>query len=63
MPATFQLAWMIVFNTGLLDGFVPTTLPAALQKILAGLEREPLSLDAPWEEWLARLNGWLGPAP
>lgn len=63
VPATFQLAWMIAFNTGLLDGFAPTTLPDALQKILAGLEREPLSLDAPREEWLARLNGWLGPAP
>lgn len=63
LPATFQLAWMIAFNTGLLDGFAPTTLPAALQKILAGLEREPLSLEAPREEWLARLNGWLGPAP
>jgi F-type H+-transporting ATPase subunit alpha len=63
LPATFQLAWMIAFNTGLLDGFAPTTLPDALQKILAGLEREPLSLDAPREEWLAQLNGWLGPAP
>ncbi len=63
LPATFQLAWMIAFNTGRLDGFAPTTLPDALQQILAGLEREPLSLDAPREEWLARLNGWLGPAP
>jgi len=63
LPAAFQLAWMTAFNAGLLDGCEPDTLPAALQQIHAGLGREPLSLDAGRETWLARLRGWLGSAP
>jgi len=34
-----------------------------LQKILAGLKRETLPLDAVREEWLARLKNWLGVTP
>jgi F-type H+-transporting ATPase subunit alpha len=63
MAAAFQLAWMIAFNEGLLDACEPQTLPDTLQKILAGLEREPLLLDAVREEWLARLRNWLGVTP
>jgi F-type H+-transporting ATPase subunit alpha len=63
LPAAFQLAWMTAFNAGLLDGVAPDTLPAGLHRILAGLGREPLSLDAARETWLARLRGWLGSAP
>jgi F-type H+-transporting ATPase subunit alpha len=63
LPAPFQLAWMTAFNAGLLDGVAPDTLPAGLHRILAGLGREPLSLDAARETWLARLRGWLGSAP
>ena len=62
-PAAFQLAWLIAFNAGLLDGLDAPTLPAALQKILAGLSREPLLLDAGRDEWLARLQDWLGGSP
>jgi F-type H+/Na+-transporting ATPase subunit alpha len=63
LAAAFQLAWMIAFNEGLLDACEPRTLPDTLQKILAGLEREPLPLDAVREEWLARLRNWLGVTP
>ena len=59
LHATFQLAWMIAFNAGLLDGLEPATLPAALQKILAGLEQDAQTLDMSRDEWLARLNDWL----
>ena len=59
-PAAFQLAWLIAFNAGLLDGLDALILPAALQKIVAGIGREPLLLDAGRDEWLARLQGWLG---
>jgi F-type H+-transporting ATPase subunit alpha len=60
LPAAFQLAWMIAFNAGLLDACEPNTLSDALQKILDGLARDPLALDAARDEWLARLKNWLG---
>jgi len=67
LPAAFQLAWMIAFNAGLLDAGVadapPDALQQSLQRIVAGLEREPLPLDAARDEWLRKLGYWLGAAP
>jgi len=63
LAASFQLAWMLAFNEGLLDACSPQTLPDALQKVLAGVEREPLPLDAVRAEWVAKLRGWLEVAP
>lgn len=63
LEAGFQLAWMIAFNAGLLDGYEPHALPGVLQRILGGLRREPLALDDARDEWLARLNDWLGDSP
>ena len=63
LPATFQLAWMIAFNVGLLDAFAPDTLPDTLKKVLGGIAREAVALDMPRDAWLARLNNWLGLAP
>lgn len=62
LPAVFQLAWMIAFNSGLLDACAPSTLPEALQRLLDGLARAPLTMDAARDEWLARLKNWLGEA-
>ncbi len=59
MPALFQLAWMIAFNQGLLDAYSLDDLPKVLQKILDGVVREPLALDASRDEWLVRLESWL----
>jgi F-type H+/Na+-transporting ATPase subunit alpha len=61
--ASFQLAWMIAFNEGLLDAGEPNSLPDALQKILAGMEHEALSLDAARDEWLVKLRNWLKVTP
>jgi F-type H+-transporting ATPase subunit alpha len=61
MPAAFQLAWMIAFNSGLFDTCEPAAVPGALQRIQDGLAREPLALDAPRDEWLARMKDWLAP--
>ena len=63
LPAVFQLAWMSAFNAGLLDGLKADALPGVLQKILDGVKSEPLPLDAPREEWLARVKAWLERAP
>jgi F-type H+-transporting ATPase subunit alpha len=63
LPANFQLGWMIAFNAGLLDAFAPDTLADALKRLLDGIAGEPMTLDMPRDEWLARLNDWLGPGP
>jgi F-type H+-transporting ATPase subunit alpha len=63
LSASFQLAWMIAFNEGLLDAGEPDSSLAALQKIQAGLERDALPLDAARDEWLARLGSWLKDVP
>lgn len=63
LPAAFQLAWMIAFNDGLLDGSTPEALPGVQQTLLDGLAREPVALDAPRETWLASLRTWLGITP
>lgn len=60
LPASFQLGWMIAFNAGLLDAWPPETVSDALHRISEGLVRNPLTLDAPREEWLARLREWIG---
>jgi len=54
---------MLAFNEGLLNACTPQSLPDALHKILSGLTREPLLLDATRGEWLARLENWLGVMP
>ena len=54
---------MIAFNEGLLDAGEPGALPGALQQIIAGLEHEPVPLDAARDEWLLKLGDWLGTAP
>lgn len=63
LAASFQLAWMIAFNEGLLDAYEANALPDALQKIASGLARDPLSLDAVRDECLARLRNWLQLTP
>ena len=60
LSAAFQLAWMMAFNAGLLDDSKPEEVPGVLQKLQDGLEREPVSLDAARDEWLARIKDWLG---
>ena len=59
LPAPFHLAWMIAFNAGLIDAVDIKTLPALLQKIEAGLAREPQSLDTSRDAWLTLLGAWL----
>jgi len=60
LPAGFQLAWLIAYNMGLLDATEVTAVPAALSKIAAELSREPPSMEAGRDEWLARLGRALG---
>ncbi len=63
LSGAFQLAWMIAYNDGLLDSREPKTVPDALQRILTGLARELMPLDASRDDWLARLKAWFDAAP
>ncbi|MEJ1959702.1 MAG: F0F1 ATP synthase subunit alpha [Nitrosomonadales bacterium] len=59
LSGSFQLAWLIAFNAGILDSFEPKDLPPILQKIQEGLNRDLLPLDTTRDEWLAHLKAWL----
>lgn len=59
LPVSFELAWLIAYNEGLLDSFEMTNISFALQKILDGITHDPLSLDVPREQWILQLNQWL----
>jgi F-type H+/Na+-transporting ATPase subunit alpha len=54
-----QLAWMLACNEGLLDAIEGKDLQAALQALRAGVAASPLTLDAPRQDWLAAVSGWL----
>ena len=63
LPAAFQLAWMTPSTRGCSMGLSRMPCPPPCNRFMAGLGREPLSLDAARETWLARLRGWLGIEP
>ena len=55
LPINFQLAWMIAFNEGFLDGFAPEELPEQLEHLKQGLSASPV-LDDPREAWIHWLS-------
>jgi F-type H+-transporting ATPase subunit alpha len=61
LPPAFQLAWMTAFGAGLLDRLEVREVPAALERIRAGLAGDPaIGLETARELWLERLAQWLG---
>lgn len=60
LPVTFQLAWLIAFNDGLLDGITPDTIPAVLARLEGHIRQSSLDLETPREAWSTALSGWLG---
>jgi F-type H+/Na+-transporting ATPase subunit alpha len=58
-----QLAWMIAFNDGALDGLEQGKLQAALRALALGAAQTALELDAPREAWHAAVAGWLANEP
>jgi len=59
LPATFQMAWLVAFNDGLLDSAEPDSIPAVLAALEEPVRQTLLGLDAPREEWSAAVAGWI----
>ena len=55
----FNLAWLIAFNDGMLDGYAAEDLPETLDSLAEHVRGSMLSLDSPREQWLSALSGWL----
>lgn len=60
MPVLFELGWLIAYNTGMLDHLDPSELPAVMTMLLEKFTDTPMSLDAPRQEWIEKLQEWLG---
>jgi len=58
-PISFQLAWMMAFNEGLLDACDPENVLDVLRTLDDGVRESPLDLDSPREAWQAAIAGWL----
>lgn len=63
LPASFQLAWLIAYNEGLLDACELSAVAAVLGRIAAEFARDPPALEAGRNEWLARLKHALQSPP
>lgn len=63
LPASFQLAWLIAYNEGLIEADDPQAVIVPLQRIATEFLAKPPSLDAPREEWHARLKSCLASEP
>lgn len=59
LPATFQLAWLVAFNNGLLDAAEPEDIPAILAALEEPVRQTRLVLDSPREDWSAAVAGWV----
>lgn len=63
LPAEFQMAWLIAFNSGLLDHLELTEVTKVLSHLGKQLQGDPLRLEASRESWLEKVSVWLaGPA-
>ncbi len=62
LSVTFQLAWLIAFNEGLLDAVRVEDVGGWLRRLQVRLQEQPLTLDDPREAWVNALTGWLAGA-
>ncbi|CAG0955065.1 partial ATP synthase subunit alpha, partial [Anaerolineae bacterium] len=59
LPSLFQLAWLIAFNNDLFNQIKLQDIPAALERIVDGINNTKLSLDSPNEQWQTAVHDWL----
>ena len=55
-----QMAWLVMYNAGLLDAVEPKEVPQVLARIAVDLQKSSLHIEEPRGRWLASLRDWLG---
>ncbi len=60
LSAIYQLAWMIAFNEGLFDGFVPENITAIMGLLEKKVGMSGLTLESDRTDWGQSLAAWLG---
>jgi F-type H+-transporting ATPase subunit alpha len=55
---TQLLAWLIAYNSGLLDELDPHQARRHLDNLAEHVRNGPLTLDAPLEQWQAQVQQW-----
>jgi F-type H+-transporting ATPase subunit alpha len=58
VPIEWQLAWLLAFNDGLLDGFKPGLVLPALANLFKSVSTAGLTLTTPRDQWRTALDAW-----
>jgi F-type H+-transporting ATPase subunit alpha len=62
LPVEFEMAWMVAFNDGRLDGTEPEQLPELLARLKQQVAASDLTVDSPREQWSEAAQRWF-PSP
>lgn len=57
--STFQLAWLIAYNEGFFDQFLPSEITKQLQQLEQAIQKSALSLNSDLQQWRQFLNNAL----
>ena len=60
LPIEYQMAWLVAYNIGLLDGIAPVDIPAALERLMKGAAGSELGLNDKHDDWKRAAEVWLG---
>jgi F-type H+/Na+-transporting ATPase subunit alpha len=60
LPIEHQMAWLVAYNSGLLDTIAPADIPAAFARLTAGAATSELGLNDKHEAWNHAAQEWLG---
>jgi F-type H+-transporting ATPase subunit alpha len=60
LPITFQLAWLVAYNEGLLDTLPLETVADLLERLAQQVTQSKLRLEDDRERWVTALKDWLG---
>jgi F-type H+/Na+-transporting ATPase subunit alpha len=55
-----QMAWLVAYNTGLLDAIVPADGPQVLARLMSRIASSELGLNSPHDEWKRAVEDCLG---
>ncbi|MEQ1529979.1 MAG: F0F1 ATP synthase subunit alpha [Methylococcales bacterium] len=61
LSSLFQLAWLLAFNSGLLDALEQQAIAPTLNRLAQEIDNSTLTLDSSVEQWQIALQDWLKP--